>query len=216
MRIYAVLWDTPSDKWESGIVHDWCFFRTKKEAVRKARHLAKTLYPPEGDPKSVWDGLEIMVLRKDLAARKDDVLDSFWAARSGVFESESGWEELEEERCYAKPVYTWAKGTKPLAASSLIGLPRHKYATYGMGWWKDRETAYFFGQLDKYDLWWGGQSKMIELVCDRVDDIVGIYHLDELPIKWSGMTLEEMKGQNIGAVNEAYMQLRKLSKEQQT
>lgn len=204
MRVYGLQWETPEAeriRTNAGNNLGVQFFNTKKGAVRRAKMLESSLEPAEHETAAIkLYRIRGKVLKDDLRC-----LLSFAADQSFPLEF---WEEVKSERRTVGGSYKWQRGVTPIH-SYLKTTPRHKY---NMG----ARSVQYFGQIGKYDLYWCPKDMSIEVINERLDDIVGWYGLDELPIKWSGMTLEEMKGERIGVVNEAYMMLRKLARELQT
>ena len=204
MRVYGLQWEVPEDervRTNMGNNLGVAFFNTKKGAVRRAKSIEYDLKPAEHET------VTIKLYRIRGKVMKDDLrcLLSFAADQSFPLEF---WEEVKAERRTVGGSYKWQRGVTPIH-SYLKTTPRYPY---NMG----AKAVEYFGQIGAYDLYWCPEDKSIEIIRDRVDDIIGWYDLDELPIKWSGMTLEQMKGKNIGAVNQAYEMLRTLAKELRT
>jgi len=203
MRVYGLQWEVPEAeriRKEMGNNLGVQFFNTKRGAVERAKSLEHSLKPAEHET------VTIKLYRISGKILKDDLRCLLSFAADQAFPLHL-WEEVKSERRTVGGTYKWQRGVTPIH-SYLKTTPRYKY---NMG----ARSVQYFGQVGKYDLYWCPKDMSIEVIHERLDDIVGWYGLDELPIKWSGMTLEEMKGERIGAVNEAYMLLRKLAKELQ-
>tara|TARA_R110000796_G_scaffold29173_3_gene79123 strand:+ start:502 stop:1131 length:630 start_codon:yes stop_codon:yes gene_type:complete len=195
MRVYGLQWETPEAeriRKKMGNNLGVQFFNTKRGAIERAKSLEYSLEPAEHET------VTIKLYRISGKVLKDDLRCLLSFASDQCFPLHL-WEEIKSERRVVGGSYKWPRGITP-AHSYLKTQPRHEY---NMG----AKLVQYFGQLGVYDLYWNPEEKTIEIIRDRVDDIIGYYGLDELPIKWPGMTLEQMKEERIGAVNAAYKML---------